>query len=218
MGSSSIARRGVMLVIASPSGAGKTSITRALLERDANLSLSVSVTTRAMRQGEVEGVHYFFRSIEAYTRMREQGELLEWAQVHDNYYGTPKAEVAAQIDAGRDILFDIDYQGTQQLYEKCRQDMVSVFVLPPSIAELRRRLEMRAQDSAEVISRRLHNALVEMEHWAEYDYVIVNDDLETSCQTVTNILQAARTDRTRQVNLNGFVKDLQSQIKAMGAT
>ncbi|MEX0859595.1 MAG: guanylate kinase, partial [Cucumibacter sp.] len=146
-------RRGVMLVIASPSGAGKTSITRALMARNANLSLSISVTTRPKRTSEVDGVHYRFLSLAEFEAMRDRGQLLEWARVHDNFYGTPKSEVEDRIRDGRDVAFDIDWQGTLQLYEKCSADMVTVFVLPPSIAELKARLERRAQDSSEVIAR-----------------------------------------------------------------
>lgn len=208
-------RSGVMLVIASPSGAGKSSITRRLLAADTNLSLSVSVTTRAMRAGEVDGKDYHFRSVAEFERMRDAGELLEWANVHDNMYGTPSAEVEKMIAAGRDVVFDIDYQGTQQLYEKSRTDLTSVFILPPSIAELHNRLKTRGLDIDEVIERRLRNARVEMEHWAEYDYVLVNKDLDDTCDAVTKILAAARLSRTRRTNLSAFIKDLQAQIDSL---
>lgn len=208
-------RRGIMLVIASPSGAGKTSITRKLLAADPNISMSVSVTTRHKRKGEIEGKDYYFRPVEEFNAMRDAGELLEWAEVHGNFYATPRARVDEMITQGRDIVFDIDYQGTQQLYEKCRADMVTVFILPPSIAELHARLKSRALDSEEVIARRLRNARIEMEHWAEYDYVLVNDDLEQTCAQVTGILHAARLERIRQTRLSGFVKDLQKQIDAL---
>lgn len=208
-------RRGIMLVIASPSGAGKTSITRALMARNPDLALSVSVTTRQKRRDEVEGVHYYFISVPEFERRRAEGLLLESAKVHDNYYGTPKSEVEERIARGQDVLFDIDWQGTRQLYEKCRNDMVTVFILPPSIAELKARLERRAQDSAEVIARRLKNAREEMDHWAEYDHVIVNRDLEESVATVATILNSARTARPRQQDLGDFVRDLQRQIDAI---
>jgi len=172
----------------------------------------VSVTTRARRTDEVEGQHYYFRDVKTFERMRDNDELLEWAAVHDNFYGTPRAQVEEQLAAGNDILFDIDYQGTLQLYEKCRPDMVTVFILPPSIAELKSRLERRAQDSAGTIERRLRNARHEMEHYLEYDYVIVNEDLEDSTQKVRSILAAARLRRDRVAGLEGFVRDLQRQI------
>jgi len=205
-------RRGIMLVIASPSGAGKTSITRSLLAADANLTMSVSVTTRPMRDGEVDGKDYHFRSIEEFNAMLDAGELLEWAEVHGNFYATPRAEVDRMISEGRDVVFDIDYQGTQQLYEKCRPDMVSVFILPPSIKELHNRLKSRALDSDEVIAQRLQNARIEIDHWAEYDFVLVNEELNLTCKLVANILETARISRVRQTNLSGFVKDLQTQI------
>lgn len=209
------ARRGVMLVIASPSGAGKSSISRALFGADPNIRLSVSVTTRARRTDEIDGTHYYFVDVPTFERMRHNGELLEWAKVHDNYYATPRAKVEEQLAAGNDILFDIDYQGTLQLYEKSRADMVTVFILPPSIKELRARLERRAQDSEGTIEKRLRNARIEMEHYREYDYVIVNKDLEVSTQRVRSILAAARLARPRLTNLSSFVKDLQNQIDSL---
>lgn len=208
-------RRGIMLVIASPSGAGKTSITRSLLSDDANLTMSISVTTRPMRDGEVDGKDYHFRSEEQFNAMRDAGELLEQAEVHANFYASPRAEVNQMIEDGRDVVFDIDYQGTQQLYEKCRPDMVTVFILPPSIKELHNRLKGRALDSDEVIARRLQNARIEMEHWAEYDFVLVNDDLNATCEKITKILETARISRVRQTNLSSFVKELQGQIDAL---
>ena len=208
-------RRGVMLIIASPSGAGKSSITRRMLSQQNNLTMSVSVTTRPMRKGEVDGKDYHFVTIEQFNAMRDEGKLLEWAKVHSNFYGTPVADVDALINAGQDVVFDIDYQGTQQMYEKRRDNLVSVFLLPPSIPELKSRLQGRALDSEDVINNRLKNARVEIEHWAEYDYVLVNDDLEETCDNVTKILQTARISRTRQTNLSGFIKDLQSQIDSL---
>ena len=209
------ARRGVMLVLASPSGAGKSSITRTLFGQDPSIRLSVSVTTRARRTDEVDGKHYFFIEIPTFERMKQDGELLEWARVHDNFYGTPRAHVEEQLAAGNDILFDIDFQGTLQLYEKCRPDMVTVFILPPSIKELRSRLERRAQDSLDTISKRLRNARLEMDHYREYDYVLVNQDLEDSTQRVRSILAAARLARPRLTQLDNFVRDLQNQIDSL---
>ena len=208
-------RRGVMLVIASPSGAGKSSISRSLFGADPNIKLSVSVTTRARRTDEVHGKHYYFIDVETFQKMQRDGELLESAEVHGNFYGTPRAQVEEQLAAGNDILFDIDYQGTLQLYERARADMVTVFILPPSIKELRARLERRAQDSVGTIEKRLRNARIEMDHFAEYDYVIVNRDLEESVARVRAILASARLKRERQMNLASFVKDLQSQIDSL---
>lgn len=210
------ARRGVMLVIASPSGAGKSSISRALFAQDPNISLSVSVTTRARRTDEIDGTHYHFIDVPAFEKMRDSGDLLEWAEVHGNFYGTPRSKVEEQLVAGKDILFDIDYQGTLQLYENCRADMVTVFILPPSITELRARLDRRAQDSSGTIEKRLRNARIEMEHYDEYDFVLVNEDLEQSVQMVRSILASARLTRGRQTRLDGFVKELQTQIDALG--
>lgn len=207
-------RRGVMLVLASPSGAGKSSISRALFSDDPNIALSVSATTRARRTDEVDGTHYHFIDVPTFKRMEADGDLLESAEVHGNFYGTPRARVEERLAMGRDILFDIDYQGTLQLYEKCRDDMVTIFILPPSIEELRKRLERRAQDSEGTIAKRLANARREMEHYDEYDYVIVNEDLEVSTQRVRSILAAARLERKRFLELDGFVADLQSQIDA----
>ncbi|MDC9824041.1 guanylate kinase [Devosia sp. ZB163] len=208
-------RRGVMLVLASPSGAGKSSISRALFADDPNIALSVSVTTRARRTDEIDGVHYHFIDVPTFKRMREDGELLESAEVHGNFYGTPRSRVEERLSAGRDILFDIDYQGTLQLLEHARADMVTIFILPPSIKELRKRLERRAQDSAGTIDKRLKNARVEMEHYDEYDYVLVNEDLEASTQRVRTILAAARLTRPRFLQLDKFVKDLQDQIDSL---
>lgn len=210
------ARRGVMLVIASPSGAGKSSISRALFAQDPNIRLSVSVTTRAKRTDEVDGTHYYFTDVPTFERMRDSGELLEWAEVHGNFYGTPRAKVEERLGRGNDILFDVDYQGTLQLYENCREDMVTVFILPPSIGELRARLERRAQDSVGTIQKRLRNARIEMDHYDEYQYVIVNEDLEQSVQQVRSILAAARLCRTRQRELEAFVQSLQGEIDSLG--
>jgi guanylate kinase len=201
--------------LASPSGAGKSSISRTIFEQDPHIRLSVSVTTRARRSDEIEGKHYYFIDVPTFKRMQENGDLLESAEVHGNFYGTPRARVEERLSRGDDILFDIDYQGTLQLYEKCRSDMVSIFILPPSIYELRKRLERRAQDSQETIEKRLQNARLEMDHWDEYDYVLVNEDLELSCARVRFILAAARLERRRLPEMAGFVKDLQEQIDSM---
>jgi guanylate kinase len=203
-----IRRRGLMLVLSSPSGAGKTTLSRMLLERDRNLCISVSVTTRRPRAGEVHGRDYFFIDPPAFARMVEAGELLEHALVFGNRYGTPKAAVEQMLGAGRDVLFDIDWQGTQQLDGKARDDLVSVFVLPPSTAELERRLRARAADSEEEVQRRMSQAADEMSHWAEYQYVIVNRDLEDSAAKVEAILTAERLKRNRQSGLSDFVRDL----------
>ena len=208
-------RRGVMLVLASPSGAGKSSISRALFEDDPNIALSVSVTTRARRTDEIEGKHYHFIDVPEFERMRAAGELLESAEVHGNFYGTPRSRVEERLSNGRDILFDIDFQGTLQLYEKCRADMVTIFILPPSIKELRKRLERRAQDSVDTIEKRLRNARLEMDHYREYDYVLVNEDLEDSTSRVRTILASARLARSRFNELDDFVRDLQDQIDAL---
>jgi guanylate kinase len=205
-------RRGVMLVIASPSGAGKTSISRTILQKFDNISLSISVTTRPRRPSEAEGVHYFFIDEHRFKQMRDGNDLLEWAEVHGNFYGTPRADVERKIAAGHDVVFDIDWQGTQQLIRKCQPDMVTIFVLPPSIAALKSRLEHRAQDSNEVIARRLLNAREEMAHWRDYDYVLVNEDLEKACEDVAGILASARLQRSRQAGIDAFVEDLQAQI------
>ena len=204
--------RGVMLVLASPSGAGKSSISRALFAEDPHIALSVSVTTRARRTDEIDGVHYHFIDVATFEKMGAEGELLESAEVHGNFYGTPRSRVEERLSQGRDILFDIDYQGTLQLYEKCRADMVTIFILPPSIVELRKRLERRAQDSKGTIEKRLKNARIEMDHYDEYDYVIVNEDLEVSTTRVRTILAAARLSRQRFLGLDEFVRDLQAQI------
>lgn len=211
----SIARRGIMLVIASPSGAGKSSISRAVMATDDNIQLSVSVTTRAKRPSEVDHVHYHFIAPREFERMRADGELLEWAEVHGNLYATPRAHVEEQLSAGRDILFDIDYQGTLQLYRSSRDDMVTVFILPPSIRELRQRLERRAEDKEDTIMRRLKNARVEMEHWSEYDHVIINEDLDRSVELVRAILAAGRNEGRRFIQMGAFVKDLQGQIDSL---
>lgn len=201
-----------MLVLSSPSGAGKTTLSRRLLNSDAGLSLSVSVTTRPPRKGEVDGHDYHFIDRGRYDHMVANGELLEWAEVFDHCYGTPRALVEATLTAGRDVLFDIDWQGTQQLSAAARSDLVSVFVLPPSTDELERRLRSRAQDSEDVIHRRMAQAADEMSHWAEYDYVVINRDIEHAFANVRAILDAERLRRERQVGLSEFVRSLREDI------
>jgi len=203
-------RRGLLLVLSSPSGAGKTAISRRLLERDPAITMSVSVTTRPMRPGEVDGRDYRFIDQGRFDALVKAGELLEHAVVHGNCYGTPRAAVETALGEGRDVLFDIDWQGTQQLAEKARDDLVSVFILPPSWAELERRLRGRAQDSEAVVARRLANAPGEMSHWSEYEYVLVNADLDQSVAMVETIVAAERRRRARQRGLAEFVKCLQA--------
>jgi guanylate kinase len=207
-----VARRGLMLVLSSPSGAGKTTLSRKLLEEDKDVNLSVSVTTRKMRPGEKDGRDYHFIDRRRFDAMVDKDELLEWAEVFDNYYGTPAKPVLESLAAGRDVLFDIDWQGTQQLRDKARSDLVSVFVLPPSIPELERRLHARAQDDYETIHRRMAKAADEMSHWAEYDYVIVNRDIDQAFEEVNAILAAERLKRARQPGLYDFVRGLQAKL------
>jgi guanylate kinase len=208
MSAPEIARRGILLVLSSPSGAGKTTITRALVQRDANLKISVSVTTRPKRAGEVDGQHYHFISRAAFDEMVAKGELLEHAVVFGNCYGTPRAPVEAVLGAGGDIVSDIDWQGTQQLKSTVRGDLVSVFILPPSMAALEQRLRTRAQDSEEVVQARMAKSTDEMSHWPEYDYIIVNRDLEESVRRVQAILAAERVRNDRQIGLADFVNRL----------
>jgi guanylate kinase len=197
-----------MLVLSSPSGAGKSTIARLLLELDKELDLSISVTTRPRRPSEVDGVHYHFIDPERFTAMRDRGELLEWAEVHGNLYATPRRPVEDALARGRDMLFDIDWQGTQQIARAMPDDVARVFLLPPSMEELRARLERRAEDRADVIARRLANARAEIGHWREYDYVIVNEDLQRTLSAVRAILAAERLRRTRQESLASFVEGL----------
>jgi guanylate kinase len=203
-----VARRGIMLVLSSPSGAGKTSIANKLLPLEDNLAMSISVTTRPRRSGEVDGKDYHFISREKYKSMVENGELLEHAEVFGNGYGTPKQQVLDALAAGKDIIFDIDWQGTQQLAQLARTDLVSIFILPPSTEELEKRLRGRAQDAEEIIKRRMDEAAHEMSHWAEYEYVVINRDLDESVHRVQSILTAERLRRTRQLGLVDFVNHL----------
>src|SRR6478736_8600918 len=207
-----VERRGLMFVLSSPSGAGKTTLSRLLIERMPGLKMSISATTRPMRPGEADGRDYFFVDKARFENMVEQGELLEWATVFDNRYGTPRVPVEAALSAGQDVLFDIDWQGTQQLREKARADVVSVFILPPSAADLEKRLHTRAQDSDAVIRGRMDRASHELSHWAEYDYVVTNYDLTTAFAEVKTILKAERLKRERQTGLSAFVRDLQNQL------
>jgi guanylate kinase len=206
-------RRGILFVVSSPSGAGKTTLTRTLIEKETNLNLSVSVTTRPRRPSEIDGVHYRFISMRRFEAMRAADELLEWAEVHGNFYGTPREPVEQALAAGRDVLFDIDWQGTQQICQKMRSDVVSVFVLPPSAVELKARLERRAEDSGEIIARRLRNAAAEIPHWTEYDYVLINCDLDESFARLRAILTAERLKRILRSDLETRVAKLLADLK-----
>lgn len=215
-----IKRRGIMLVLSSPSGAGKTTLTRYLLDQEniddpGKLELSVSVTTREKRASEIADVHYRFITKRQFDAMRDRGELLEAAEVHGNYYGTPRDPVEKALSEGRDVLFDIDWQGAQQLKEKMPNDVISVFVLPPSAAELKARLERRAEDSSAIIAQRLRNAAEEIQHWKEYDYVLVNRDLNKSFARLRAILTAERLKRVQMPDLQNFVSQLLNDLKAI---
>ena len=207
-----ITKRGFMLVLSSPSGAGKTSICKKLLQQDTGLALSVSATTRKRRPGEVEGKDYQFLSIQEFESKINKSQFLEYAKVFGNYYGTPAQLVERTLKSGVDVLFDIDWQGTQQLKARARQDLVSVFILPPSIKELEKRLFKRAQDTSEVVANRMSKSASEMSHYPEYDYVIINHDLDKSVQQVQSILCAERSRRERQIGLVEFVKYLRAQL------
>ena len=203
-----LARRGLLFILSSPSGAGKTTISRMLLEADDELALSVSVTTRAPRPGEIDGVHYHFVDDAEFDRMVAEDDFYEWAPVFGHRYGTPKGRIRAALKKGQDFLFDIDWQGTQQLYQKDSQDVVRVFILPPSIAELERRLRSRGTDSDDVIASRMERARSEISHWDAYDYVVINDDMERCFAKVRRILEAERMKRQRQTGLIPFVREL----------
>jgi guanylate kinase len=211
-GHDGVERRGLMFVLSSPSGAGKTTLSRLLIERTSGLKMSVSVTTRPMRPGEVDGRDYLFVDKSKFETMTRQNELLEWATVFDNCYGTPRAPVEAALSGGRDVLFDIDWQGTQQLREKAGADVVSVFILPPSAADLEERLHSRAQDSDDIIRERMSRASHEMSHWAEYDYIVINHDIDEAFAEVQSILKAERLKRERRTGLTTFVRELQRQL------
>ncbi|MCG7503873.1 guanylate kinase [Mesorhizobium retamae] len=205
---SRIRRRGLMLVLSSPSGAGKSTIARNLIESDQGFELSVSVTTRPRRGSEIDGIHYHFRSRREFELLRDNDELLEWAEVHGNFYATPREPAERAMSQGRDMLFDIDWQGAKQLKEKMRGDIVSIFILPPSMKELKARLKRRAEDQEQVIETRLKNARTEIEHWTEYDFVIINDDLDRAFTEVRAIVAAERLRRDRRPGLFDFVSGL----------
>jgi guanylate kinase len=207
-----VERRGLMFVLSSPSGAGKTTLSRLLIERVDDLKMSVSATTRPMRPGEVDGRDYWFVDRAKFESMVQQDELLEWANVFDHRYGTPRAPVEAALSAGQDMLFDIDWQGTQQLREKAGEDVVSVFILPPSAADLEQRLHSRAQDSDAVIRGRMSRASDEMSHWAEYDYIVINQNIDVAFAEVHSVLNAERLKRRRRTGLTAFVRALQRQL------
>jgi guanylate kinase len=202
-----VSRRGLVLILSSPSGAGKTTLTRNIV-REHEALLSVSVTTRPRRPSEIDGVHYRFIDKEDFLAMRDRGDLLEWAEVHSNYYGTPRRPVEQALAAGADMIFDIDWQGTRQVVKAMPDDVVTVFILPPSMAELQTRLERRAEDPPEAIAKRLESARSEIERWQEYDYVLVNEDLDRAFNDLTAILRAERLKRQRRVGLETFVGEL----------
>jgi guanylate kinase len=208
-----VERRGLMFVLSSPSGAGKTTLSRLLIERTPGLKMSVSATTRPARPGEIDGRDYRFMDNGSFEQMAKRSELLEWATVFEHRYGTPRAPVEAALSAGQDVLFDIDWQGTQQLREKARDDVVSVFILPPSAADLEKRLHSRAQDSDEVIRKRMSRASQEMSHWAEYDYIVINHNIDEAFAQVQSILMAERLKRERRTGLTTFVRNLQQQLE-----
>lgn len=205
-----LARRGLMFILSSPSGAGKTTISRMLLAADPAIKLSISVTTRPPRPGEIDGVHYFFVDDAAFDHMVEEDDFYEWAHVFGHRYGTPKGHIRNALKEGQDFLFDIDWQGTQQLYQKDQQDVVRVFILPPSIAELERRLRSRATDSEDVVQARMERARAEISHWDAYDYVVINEDVNDCFAKVREILDAERMKRQRQTGLIPFVRELMS--------
>jgi guanylate kinase len=208
-----VERRGLMFVLSSPSGAGKTTLSRMLIDRMPGLKMSVSVTTRAKRPGEVEGQDYVFVDKARFEEMVKRNELLEWATVFDNRYGTPRVPVEEALTRGEDVLFDIDWQGTQQLREKAHDDVVSLFILPPSALDLEKRLHSRAQDSHDVIRGRMSRASHEMSHWAEYDYIVINHEVDAAFAEVQSILRAERLKRKRRTGLTTFVRDLQRQLE-----
>jgi len=211
MSDENIARRGLMLVLSSPSGAGKTTLSRRLLQSDPDIVMSVSATTRAPRPNEIDGQDYFFVSPDRFNAMIAAGEFLEHATVFGHKYGTPRAPVMAALDAGKDVLFGIDWQGTQQLKQQARDDLASVFVVPPSKAELERRLRIRAQDSEAVVRERMAKANDELSHWAEYDYLLLNDDIQHAMGKLEEILRVERSRRTRQPGLARLVQDMMHQ-------
>ncbi len=208
-----VERRGLMFVLSSPSGAGKTTLSRMLLDSIPGLEMSVSVTTRNKRKGEVDGKDYRFIDVKRFRQMVRKDELLEHAKVFDNFYGTPRGPVEEALNAGRDVLFDIDWQGTQQLRKKAKKDVVSVFILPPSANALVQRLHTRAQDSEDVIHGRMKRAAGEMDHWKEYDHIVINENIGIAFEAVKSILVAARLERQRQIGMKTFVRHLQKQLE-----
>jgi guanylate kinase len=207
-----IARRGLMLVLSSPSGAGKTTLARKLFQEEPGIEISVSHTTRKKRQGERDGKDYHFVDRDAFTRMRDQGEFLEWAVVFDNYYGTTREPVERALAEGRDVLFDVDWQGASSLRAKAADDVVTVFILPPTAADLEQRLNVRAQDPPDIVRRRMLGASNEIQHWDEYDYVVINYDVEQSVAAVRAILAAERLRRSRLIGLKDFVQNLLAEL------
>jgi guanylate kinase len=207
-----IARRGLMLVLSSPSGAGKTTLARRLLDAEPEVEISVSHTTRAKRKGEKDGRDYHFIDRDSFTQMRDRGEFLEWAVVFDNFYGTPRKKVEQALAEGRDVLFDVDWQGAASLRDKAKDDVVTVFILPPTAADLEQRLNVRAQDPPETVRRRMLGASNEIRHWDEYDYVVVNYDIERSVAALRAILAAERLRRSRLTSLKAFVQNLLAQL------
>ena len=207
-----VARRGLMLVLSSPSGAGKTTIARRLREQDDGIEMSISHTTRPRRNGEENGKDYHFVDRESFTRMRDQGEFLEWAVVFDNFYGTTRKAVEDALAASRDVLFDVDWQGAAALRDQAKNDVVTVFILPPTATDLEQRLNERSQDSPEIVRRRMLGASNEIQHWDEYDYVVINHDIGCSVEAVRAILAAERLRRTRLTGLKQFVKKLQTEL------
>jgi guanylate kinase len=201
-----------MLVLSSPSGAGKTTLARQLIEKDSGISMSISHTTRPKRKGEQDGVHYYFVDRDTFTQMRDRGEFLEWAVVFDNYYGTTRKPVEQALSKGCDVLFDVDWQGAKSLRDKAKGDVVTVFILPPTATDLEQRLNVRAQDSAETVRRRMLGASNEIQHWKDYDYVVINYDVEQSVSAVRSILVAERLRRARLTGLKDFVQNLQSEL------
>lgn len=211
--SKDIERRGLMYVLSSPSGAGKTSIANKLITQDEQISMSISMTTRKPRPGEVDGKDYIFVSKEEFNQAIEDNQLLEWAEVFGNYYGTPREAVENQLKEGRDVLFDIDWQGTQQLHEKVGNDLVRLFILPPSVNVLEERLKRRGQDEEHIVQARMKEAANQISHWAEYDYVIINENLDESLSEVQNILNAERLKRERRVGLSAFVRNMTTKME-----
>lgn len=210
--STEIARRGLLLVMSSPSGAGKTTLSRRLLAADGNITMSVSVTTRRPRLGESDGKDYHFISKEEFAKLRDEGALLEWAEVFGNLYGTPRKRVEVALAQGRDVLFDIDWQGTQQMAQAMKEDLVRIFILPPTAEDLRERLIRRAQDTSTVVAKRMAEASHEISHWPEYDYVIINNDIDDAHGQITAILTAERLRRRRRTGLTHFVRELTKEL------